>query len=115
MEEIHGNATSLTGDSEEAEGTETLYSNSFIKPLPTEVEIKRTFTEPGVEYQLELMAENMHNSEDYVYMSWFIMCGNPIIPADWTITYDRYQYVDTHFNLTFSVKAGADLPTKVIH
>ncbi len=110
-----GNATSLTGSSSEAEGTETLYDNSFIKPLPTEVEIRRVFDTTGVEYHLELFAENMHNSDDYVHLTWLVMCGNPILPADWTITFDRHLYVQDYFNLTFTVKPEADLPTKVRH
>ena len=61
---------------------------TYVLPVITELEIKRTFTVPGVEYTLRLEAYNMHVPEelDFVVLEWKVLCGNQIIPADWSIS-----------------------------
>jgi hypothetical protein len=45
-------------------------------------------------------------------MQWDVLCANPILPADWTLTYQPYLRPTDTLNLTFSIKGGANLPTR---
>jgi hypothetical protein len=111
---VYGNKTSNVESSVSQEGAQEQFNKEFIKPLPTELEMTRTFTVPGLRYQIEMQAENMHNPDDLATMTWLIECGNPILPADWTMTYEPFLHIQKYFDLTFTVKAEARLPTKPI-
>ena len=56
--------------------------------METVLEIKRKFTKPGIDYTLVMNSYNMHNEEDTATLTWKITCANPIVPEDWTLTYD---------------------------
>ena len=69
-EEIYGNATVAV--SVAREGSEEQYSNEYIKPYPTEIELTREFNDPGTLYHIEMEAENMHNPDDSATFQWLI-------------------------------------------
>jgi hypothetical protein len=45
-------------------------------------------------------------------MQWDVLCANPIVPADWTVTYQPYLRPTDTFNLTFTTAASKDLATR---
>ncbi len=57
---------------EQTEGTDALYSRIYTLPVTTELQLKRTFTQPGQTYKVILFAENMHNEEDVAIMEWYV-------------------------------------------
>ena len=54
----------------EEEGTNNVYQKTYILPLVTELEIKRTFIEPGMSHSLVMKAQNMHNEDDTATFTW---------------------------------------------
>ena len=69
---------------EEAEGETDLQSGTsgtnsqeklYIKSKETTLEIKRKFSEPGIEYKLVLYSYNMHNEDDFARLTWKIQCN----------------------------------------
>ena len=109
------NATASQGTSIIQEGSAEQENKQYIKPLPTELEIARTFTVPGTRYSLKMTAENMHNPDDFLEAIWEIECANPVIPDDWDVVFAPFQHVTPYFNISFRVnKPGVRLPTKPI-
>ena len=97
------------------EGSDQQEAKAYIKPLPTVLEITRTFPKPGTQYHLTLEAQNMHDSDDTASMTWVIECAHPVIPEDWDIEIVRNQHVTDHFNVSFVFnKADKFLPTMPI-
>ena len=56
----------------EEEGTNNVYQKTYILPLVTELEIRRTFTEPGMSHTLVMKAHNMHNEDDTATFTWYV-------------------------------------------
>ena len=54
----------------ETEGTDNTFEKQYILPLATAFELKRTFTQPGVELELMLTSSNMHDEDDNAVMFW---------------------------------------------
>lgn len=114
-ETLFNNATAGVVSVTRQEGTDEQDNKEYIKPLPTILELSRTFRVPGTRYLLILEAENMHNEDDYVTMMWTIECAHPVVPADWDISFDPFQHVTDHFKIDFKInKPGVFLPTKPI-
>ena len=103
-------STEVSTDTET--GTDTQYSKAYIKPFPTEIELTRVFEDPGTEYQVEMLAENMHNPDEIVTFRWLIECANPIIPEDWTLNFEPAIHVAPYFIMNLTAKPGVRLPTK---
>jgi hypothetical protein len=101
-----GNGTTTTDIQESKE------QNYTSLRLSTEIEITKTFTTPGQLYEIHLEVKNMH-TVDATVLYWLVECGQPIVPSDWTLTYDPFMHSTKYFNITFSVKPNVPLPTKV--
>ena len=76
----------------------------YIKPKETTLEIKRKFTEPGIQYTLVLYSYNMHNEDDFANLTWIIQCANPVVPDDWEVDYKPFLHSDTAFNMSLKIK-----------
>lgn len=63
------NVTQKVNNATQTEGG-TTFSAQYILPTETELELKRIFTEPGVDYQVVMIASNMHNEDDMANMTW---------------------------------------------
>jgi len=96
-------------------GTDTAVLNSgasnaesqglvYIKPKETTLEIKRTFTKPGIQYILVLYSYNMHNEDDFANLTWIIQCANPVVPDDWEVDFKPFLHSDTAFNMSLKIK-----------
>lgn len=105
------NATSNTVA---VEDNENRYNKEYIKPLATEIELVRKFKMPGTRYDVVMFATNMHNPDDYAEFKWHVYCAHPVVPEDWTITYDRFQHSKDHFTIDLTVAAEKTLPTMPI-
>ena len=90
---------------------EERYNKEYIRPLATEIELVRKFTVPGTRYYVTMEAMNMHNPENSATFKWEIYCANPVIPAHWSISYDRFQHSKDHFTIDLTVLGGKVLPT----
>ena len=97
---------------EEAEGETDLQSGTsgtnsqekqYIKSKETTLEIKRKFSEPGIEYKLVLYSYNMHNEDDFARLTWKIQCASPIVPDDWTLEYEPFLHTDTAFKFSLNI------------
>ena len=42
------------------------------------------------------------------------MCANPIVPADWNLTYPAFIYAGDKVSLQLTIHPSVDLPTKPI-
>ena len=71
--------------------------------METVLEIKRKFTKPGIDYTLVMNSYNMHNEEDTATLTWKITCANPIVPEDWTLTYEPFLHASTSFKMSFTI------------
>merc|ERR1711884_58898 len=105
------NATSNTVA---VEDNENRYNKEYIKPLATEIELVRKFKKPGTIYDVVMFATNMHNPDDYAEFKWHVYCAHPVVPVDWTITYDRFQHSSPHFTIDLTVAPEKTLPTMPI-
>ena len=76
----------------------------YIKPKETTLEIKRTFTKPGIQYILVLYSYNMHNEYDFANLTWIIQCANPVVPDDWEVDYKPFLHSDTAFTMDLRIK-----------
>ena len=111
-EEQYANATSEFVEAQE--GSEIQKKEQYIKPYATELELKRTFSQPGFEYHIEMEAENLHNPDDTASFRWIIQCGVPIKPEDWTLSVPPAIHIAEYFTINLTVKAGVNLPTKPV-
>ena len=73
--------------------------------------MKRTFTTAGQKYVVQLVATNLEDQTDTMYMNWEVICANPINPPDWSIIYPPYLRPTDTFNITFKIKPNVPLPT----
>lgn len=105
------NVTQKVNNATQTEGG-TTFSAQYILPTETELELKRIFTEPGVDYQVVMIASNMHNEDDMANMTWVVSCANPVVPDDWTVTHEPFIYVNDPFNFSLTIKPGVNLPTR---
>ena len=69
-EEVDPNIDHATESTIYDEGTSAQFNRDYILALETELELKRTFTIPGQEYQVVLRAHNMHNENDSAILIW---------------------------------------------
>ena len=96
------------------EGEDQQEIKEYIKPLPTELILERTFKVPGTQYHVQMESQNLHNPDDAASLLWKIECEHPIIPSEWAVEFDKFQHVKDHFSISFIMtKPQANLPTKV--
>ena len=41
-----------------------------------------------------------------------VLCGNPVNPPDWEISYSPFMYTGTTFNVTLTIAPNVPLPTR---
>ncbi|XP_059083429.1 uncharacterized protein LOC131880752, partial [Tigriopus californicus] len=105
------NVTQKVNNATQTEGG-TTFSAQYILPTETELELKRTFTVPGVDYRVVMIASNMHNEDDMANMTWVVSCANPVVSEDWTVTHEPFIYMNEPFNISLTIKPGVSLPTR---
>ncbi len=52
------------------------------------------------------------SSPQIATMNWYVLCANPIIGQDWTLSYPPFIGEDDVFSLTLTVAADVPLPTQ---
>ena len=88
---------------------ETVFEDTYVKSVETEITMERKFTTPGYVYNLSLiryyllnraalqlinfpiiLSFNMHDvTAPNIIMKWRILCANPVKPEDWELVYNK--------------------------
>ena len=93
---------------------QTVFQQTFIKPVETEIVLYRKFWVPGHTYNLSLISYNMHDiNSPNIVMKWRIFCENPVKPEHWTLDYNHTGIrFGEPFEIQLRVAPGVDLPTR---
>ena len=93
---------------------QTVFNQTYIKAVETEIILDRKFKVAGHIYNLTLVSYNMHDiTSPNIVMKWRITCENPVKPEDWELVYNRDGiHFGEVFEIELHVRRGASLPTR---
>ena len=94
------------------EGTSMTLTEEYQLPTISKIKWKIKFDTKGKIYNLTLVLANQHTKLDVSTMTWTITCGNPVIPADWSLKYNWKQRPGVPVQLKIKIGKDLDLPTK---
>ena len=94
------------------EGASMTLTEEYQLPTISKIKWKIKFDTKGKIYNLTLVLANQHTKLDVSTMTWTITCGNPVIPADWSLKYNWKQRPGVPVQLKIKIGKDLDLPTK---
>ncbi len=61
-----------------------------------------------------MIAQNLHTENDTSIFTWKVMCGQPVIANDWTMTFNPYIRPGEIVTLSLTTIEGSNLPTNPV-